>query len=82
MKRLFITSFVALFTLGISAQENMEAFSHLAVGVEAGLHGFGIEAAMPVHKSLVVKAGVFRQETFSPQNSVWILKSLKMPRKI
>ena len=58
MKKLFITSFVALFTLGISAQENMEAFSHLSVGVEAGLHGFGIEAAMPVHKSLVVKAGV------------------------
>ena len=58
MKRLFITSFVVLFTLGISAQENMEAFSHLSVGVEAGLHGFGIEAAMPVHKSLVVKAGV------------------------
>jgi hypothetical protein len=58
MKRLFIASFVALFTLGISAQENMEAFSHLSVGVEAGLHGFGIEAAMPVHKSLVLKAGV------------------------
>jgi hypothetical protein len=58
MKRLFITSFVALFTLGITAQENMEALSHLSVGVEAGLHGFGIEAAMPVHKSLVVKAGV------------------------
>ena len=57
MKRLFVTSLVALFTLGISAQDNMEAFKHLAVGVEAGLHGFGIELAMPVQKHLVVRAG-------------------------
>jgi hypothetical protein len=57
MKRLFITSLVALFTLGVSAQNNMEAFKHLGVGVEAGLHGFGIDVAMPVYKGLVVKAG-------------------------
>jgi hypothetical protein len=57
MKRLFITSFVALFTLGMSAQDNMEPFKHLAVGVEAGLHGVGLEVAMPVHKHLVVRAG-------------------------
>ena len=57
MKRLFITSFVALFTLGMSAQDNMEAFSHLGVGVEAGLHGIGIQVAMPVQKHLVVRAG-------------------------
>lgn len=57
MKRLFITSFVALFTLGMSAQDNMEAFKHFAVGVEAGLHGVGLEVAMPVHKHLVVRAG-------------------------
>lgn len=57
MKRLFITSLVALFTLGVSAQDNMEAFKHLGVGVEAGLHGFGIDVAMPVYKGLVVKAG-------------------------
>ena len=57
MKRLFISAFVALFTLGVSAQDNMEAFKHLAVGVEAGLHGVGLEVAMPVHKHLVVRAG-------------------------
>ena len=57
MKRLFITSFVALFTLGMSAQDNIEPFKHLAVGVEAGLHGVGLEVAMPVHKHLVVRAG-------------------------
>ena len=47
MKRLFITSLVALLTMGISAQDNFEAFRHLGVGVEAGLHGFGIDVAMP-----------------------------------
>ena len=57
MKRLFITSLVTLFTLGVSAQDNMEAFKHLAVGVEAGLHGAGIQVAMPVQKHLVVRAG-------------------------
>ena len=57
MKRIFITSLVALFTLGVSAQDNMEAFKHLGVGVEAGLHGFGFDVAMPVYKGLVVKAG-------------------------
>ena len=57
MKRLFITSLVALFTLGISAQDNLEPFKHLGVGVEAGLHGFGVDVSMPVLKGLVVKAG-------------------------
>ena len=57
MKRLFITSAVALLTLGISAQDNLEACSHLGVGVEAGLHGIGIQVAMPVQKHLVVRAG-------------------------
>ena len=57
MKRLFITSFVALFTLGMSAQDNMEPFRHFSVGIEAGLHGAGIEVAMPVLPSLVLKAG-------------------------
>jgi hypothetical protein len=57
MKRLFITSLVALFTLGVSAQDNMEPFKHLGVGVEAGLHGFGVDVSMPVVKGLVVKAG-------------------------
>ena len=58
MRKLFVTSLVALFALGVSAQDNMEAFRHLSIGAEAGLHGFGIEAAMPVHKKLVLRAGV------------------------
>ena len=57
MKRLFVLSLATLFTLGISAQDNMEPFRHFSVGVEAGLHGIGIEVAMPVLPSLVVKAG-------------------------
>lgn len=57
MRRLFIATLVTLLTLGISAQDNLEAFRHLGVGVEAGLHGFGVNVAMPVYKGLVVKAG-------------------------
>ncbi len=57
MKRLFVLSLATVLTLGISAQENMEPFRHFSVGVEAGLHGVGIEVAMPVLPSLVVKAG-------------------------
>ena len=57
MKRLFVLSLATVLTLGISAQENMEPFRHFSVGVEAGLHGIGIEVAMPVLPSLVVKAG-------------------------
>lgn len=57
MKRLFVLSLATLFTLGIYAQENMEPFRHVSVGIEAGLHGVGIEVAMPVLPSLVVKAG-------------------------
>lgn len=57
MRKLFVTSLAAIMALGISAQENMEPFRHFSVGVEAGLHGVGIEVAMPVLPSLVVKAG-------------------------
>ena len=35
----------------------MEAFRHFSIGAEVGLHGFGVELAMPVQKHLVVKAG-------------------------
>ena len=38
MRKLFVTSLAAIMALGISAQDNMEAFKHLSVGVEAGLH--------------------------------------------
>ena len=57
MRKLFVTSLAAIMALGISAQDNMEPFRHFSVGVEAGLHGVGIEVAMPVLPSLVVKAG-------------------------
>ena len=57
MKRLFVLSLATLFPLGISAQDNMEPFRHFSVGVEAGLHGVGIEVATPVLPSLVLKAG-------------------------
>ena len=73
MKRLFITSLVALLTMGISAQDNFEAFRHLGVGVEAGLHGIGIDVAMPVYKGLIVKAGynfVPSGDIFSTQFSI------------
>lgn len=39
------------------AQDNMEAFRHLSIGGELGLHGVGVELAMPVQKHLVFKAG-------------------------
>ena len=57
MRKLFVTALAAIMALGISAQDNMEPFRHFSVGVEAGLHGVGIEVAMPVLPSLVVKAG-------------------------
>lgn len=57
MRKLFVTSLAAIMALGIFAQDNMEPFRHFSVGVEAGLHGVGIEVAMPVLPSLVVKAG-------------------------
>ena len=57
MRKLFVTSLAAIMALGISAQDNMEPFRHFSVGVEAGLHGVGVEVAMPVLPSLVVKAG-------------------------
>ena len=58
MRKLSVSLLGIIISLGISAQDNMEAFRHFAIGVEGGLHGLGVEVAMPVHKSLVVKAGV------------------------
>ena len=52
-----LTLFAAFVATGISAQDNMEAFRHFSVGAEVGLHGFGVELAMPVQKHLVLKAG-------------------------
>ena len=57
MRRLFISLLSAGMVFCVSAQDNMEAFRHLSIGAEVGLHGFGVEVAMPVQKHLVIKAG-------------------------
>lgn len=57
MKKLFSVLLAVLLSAGVSAQDNMEGFRHLSVGAEAGLHGFGVELAMPVQKHFVFKAG-------------------------
>ena len=57
MKRLFLTFMVAATAGFMNAQDNMEAFRHLSVGAEIGLHGIGVEVAMPIQKHLVIKAG-------------------------
>lgn len=41
----------------VVAQDNMAAFRHFSVGAEIGLHGLGMEVAVPVHKQLVFKTG-------------------------
>ena len=40
-----------------SAQDNMVPFRHMSVGAEMGLHGLGVEVAVPVQRHLVFKAG-------------------------
>ena len=57
MRKLFLLLFVAGMACGVSAQDNMEAFRHLSIGGEVGLHGFGVEVAVPIQKHLVLKAG-------------------------
>lgn len=57
MKKLIVTMFMCGAALCASAQDNMEAFRHLSIGAEAGLHGFGVELAMPIQKHFVLKAG-------------------------
>lgn len=57
MKKLLVTLLVAGMAASASAQDNMEAFSHLSIGAEVGLHGLGVEVAMPIQRHLVVKAG-------------------------
>ena len=57
MKKPFVALLAVVLTFGVSAQENMQAFRHLSVGAEAGLHGFGVELAMPIQKHIVLKAG-------------------------
>jgi len=57
MRKIILTLFAAFVVIAIPAQDNMEAFRHFSVGAEVGLHGFGVELAMPVQKHLVLKAG-------------------------
>ena len=57
LRRIILFLFSFCVVCGISAQDNMEPFRHFSIGAEAGLHGFGVELAMPVHKKLVLKAG-------------------------
>lgn len=57
MKKRFFTMLLTGMVLSVSAQDNMEAFRHFSIGAEAGLHGFGVEVAVPVQKHLVIKAG-------------------------
>ena len=57
MRKIFLLLFVAGMACGVSAQDNMEAFRHLSIGGEVGLHGFGVEVAIPIQKHFVLKAG-------------------------
>ena len=58
MKKSIVTMLLAVSAfISVSAQDNMEAFRHISIGAEAGLHGFGVEIAMPIQKHLVLKAG-------------------------
>ena len=57
MRKLFLLVLTAGFTCFATAQDNMEAFRHLSIGGEVGLHGFGVEVAMPIQKHFVFKAG-------------------------
>lgn len=57
MRKLFLLVLAAGFTCLATAQDNMEAFRHLSIGGEVGLHGFGVEVAMPIQKHFVLKAG-------------------------
>lgn len=57
MRRILFSIISFCIVCGISAQDNMEPFRHFSVGAELGLHGLGVELAMPVHKKLVLKAG-------------------------
>lgn len=57
MRKTTLLIFATLISCCAWSQDNMEAFRHFSIGVEAGLHGFGVEVAVPVQKHLVVKAG-------------------------
>ena len=40
------------------AQRDMKAFEHLAVGLEAGTTGIGLDVAVPLHPHFALRAGI------------------------
>lgn len=64
MKKIVLSLALASVTaLGFAQSENMEAFKHMSVGVEAGLMGAGVQVAMPVvtdHLVLVLGYNSFK----------------------
>ena len=57
MKRVILALLSTWLFWGAYAQDNMEPFRHVSVGAEIGLHGLGVEVAVPIHNRLVLKAG-------------------------
>jgi len=67
MKRLF-AALVAITVVTVAgAQDNMVPFSHLSIGAEIGLHGAGVEVAIPIQRHIVLKAGY----NISPRNDLF-----------
>jgi hypothetical protein len=61
MKKKFFTALLSFITVwsGISAQESVKAFDHLAVGVELfSTTGFGLELATPLSSNFALRGGV------------------------
>ena len=67
MRKLLLTLAFVAAALGAAAQKNMVAFGHMSFDAEVGLHGFGVELALPVQKHLVLKAGY----NWSPKNDLF-----------
>ena len=58
MRKTIITFFAfCIACCCVTAQDNMEPFRHFSLGAEVGLHGLGVEVAVPVHSRIVLKAG-------------------------
>jgi len=58
MKKTILTLFaVCIAFCCANAQDNMVPFRHFSIGAEVGLHGLGVEVAMPIHERVVLKTG-------------------------
>jgi len=66
MKKIFITflGFISIWS-GISAQETVKSSGHLAVGIEVGTTGFGLELATPLSSNFDLRGGVSLFPTYS-----------------